>query len=62
MLPDFDMTDSDGRLCREITLPGGTFRMYQDTPYVWKQILKPGDKTIIETIEEAFVSGKISKK
>lgn len=47
---------------REITLPGGTFRMYDDRPYVWVQILKPGEKSVVEKIEEAFHNGQVSKK
>ena len=62
MLPNFDQTDSDGRTYREITLPGGTFRMYEDLPYVWNQILQPGEKSLVEKIEEAYASGQISKK
>ena len=46
---------------REITLPGGTFRMYDDRPYVWVQQLKPGEKNIIEKIAEAYSNGEISK-
>ncbi len=61
-LPDFDSTDSDGRKYREITLPGGTFRMYEDRPYVWTQILKPGEKSLVEKIEEAYANGEIKKK
>lgn len=60
-LPNFDSTDSDGRKYRETTLPGGTFRMYEDRPYVWSQILKPGDKSIIEQITDAYCSGDLKK-
>lgn len=60
-LPNFDSTDSDGRKYREITLPGGTFRMYEDRPYTWTQILKPGDKSIMQQIEEAYMSGGLKK-
>ena len=37
---------------KEITLPGGTFRMYDDRPYVWVQILQPGEKSLVEKIHE----------
>lgn len=60
-LPNFDSTDSDGRKYREITLPGGTFRMYEDRPYIWTQILKSGDKSIMQQIEEAYMSGGLKK-
>lgn len=60
-LPNFDITDSDGRKYRETTLPGGTFRMYEDRPYVWTQILKPGDKSIIDQIVDAYCSGALKK-
>ena len=46
---------------REITLPGGTFRMYDDRPYVWVQVLQPGEKNIVEKIMEAYGNGEISK-
>ena len=46
---------------REVTLPGGTFRMYDDRPYVWVQILQPGEKSLVEKIAEAYNSGNISK-
>ena len=46
---------------REVTLPGGTFRMYDDRPYVWVQILQPGEKSLVEKIEEAYESGNASK-
>lgn len=46
---------------REITLPGGTFRMYDDRPNVWIQQLKPGEKTIVERIADQFAAGAISK-
>ena len=46
---------------KEVTLPGGTFRMYDDRPYVWVQQLKPGEKSLVEKIEESFENGEISK-
>ena len=46
---------------KEITLPGGTFRMYDDRPNVWVQILQPGEKSVAEKIEDAFSAGNISK-
>ena len=46
---------------KEITLPGGTFRMYDDRPFVWVQVLKPGEKSLVEKIEEAFENGEIKK-
>jgi len=34
----YSLTDTDGRAYQEITMPTGiTFRMYEDTPYVWTQ-------------------------
>lgn len=47
---------------KEITLPGGTFRMYDDRPNVWVQILQPGEKSLIEKIADSFANGEISKK
>lgn len=47
---------------KEITVPGGTFRMYDDRPNVWIQILQPGEKSVVEKIEDAFAAGQISKK
>lgn len=47
---------------KEITLPGGTFRMYDDRPNVWVQVLSPGEKSVIEKIEDAFNNGQVSKK
>lgn len=47
---------------KEITLPGGTFRMYDDRPYVWVQQLKPGEKSVVQKIEDAYYAGEISKK
>lgn len=46
---------------KEITLPGGTFRMYDDRPNVWVQVLQEGEKSLIEKIEDAFNNGKINK-
>ena len=43
----------------EFTLPGGTFRCYKDRPYVWIQVLKPGEKSIVEKIEDAYASGQL---
>ena len=53
---------SDSVNYREITLPGGTFRMYDDRPYVWVQQLEPGEKSVVERINDAFNAGQISKK
>lgn len=46
---------------REITLPGGTFRMYDDRPYVWVQVLQEGEKSVVEKIEDAYNNGQIKK-
>ena len=46
---------------REITLPGGTFRMYDDRPYVWVQVLQEGEKSLVEKIEDAYASGNLKK-
>ena len=46
---------------KEITLPGGTFRMYDDRPNVWVQVLQPGEKSLVEKIAEAYGNGEISK-
>ena len=46
---------------REITLPGGTFRMYDDRPNVWVQVLQPGEKSLVEKIAEAYNNGEVSK-
>ena len=46
---------------REITLPGGTFRMYDDRPNIWVQILQEGEKNVVEKIIDAFNAGAISK-
>ena len=35
--------------------------MYEDRPNVWVQILKPGEKSVIEKIEDAFNAGQIKK-
>ncbi len=53
---------SDSVNYKEITLPGGTFRMYDDRPYVWVQVLQPGEKTVVEKIEDAFSTGEFKKK
>lgn len=62
MLPEFNQTDTDGRKYREIELPGGLFRMFEDTPYVWNQILREGEKSLVEKISESFSNGEIGKK
>lgn len=36
---------------REVTLPLGTFRMYDDLPFVWHQVYEEGKPSIIEAIE-----------
>jgi hypothetical protein len=33
----FPLTDVDGRKYRQIDFAKGKFRMYEDTPYIWKQ-------------------------
>jgi hypothetical protein len=36
---DYSLQDTESRAYREITMPTGiTFRMYEDTPYVWTQV------------------------
>lgn len=52
------MTNSEVNY-REITLPGGTFRMYDDRPNVWVQVLQEGEKNIIEKIVDAYVQGNL---
>lgn len=56
-LPNFNLTDTDGRMYHEIVLPGGTFRMYEDTPYQWQQQLQPGEKSLQQRIVDAYESG-----
>ena len=46
---------------QEVTLPGGTFRMYNDRPNVWTQVLRPGEKNVVEKIADAFNAGEINK-
>ena len=46
---------------KEITLPGGTFRMYDDRPYVWVQQLQPSEKNVAEKIMDAYNNGEVSK-
>lgn len=58
-LPNFDRVDSDGRSFCEISLPGGTFRMFEDQPYQWRQVLKPGEMSLFEKIDEAYASGNL---
>lgn len=53
---------SDSINYREIKLPGGTFRMYDDRPNVWVQQLRPGEKTLVEQIEDAYASGAMKAK
>lgn len=53
---------SDSANYKEVTLPGGTFRMYEDRPFVWVQVLQEGEKSVVEKIEDAFAAGQISKK
>lgn len=37
-MTEYPHTTPEGRAYREITMPTGiTFRMYEDTPYVWAQ-------------------------
>jgi len=60
-LPNFDKTDSDGRKFREITLPAGTFKMFEDRPFVWTQDLQPGELNVAEKIAKADAEGLIGK-
>lgn len=53
---------SDSVDYREIKLPGGTFRMYDDRPNVWVQQLLPGEKTVIEKINIAYERGEFKGK
>lgn len=55
------MTQTSNTPYKEITLPGGTFRMYDDQPNVWVQVLQPDEKSIVEKIEDAFMAGEIKK-
>jgi hypothetical protein len=62
VLPNFDQTDESGRKYRQISLPGGTFRMYEDTPFVWNQIFTyEGEKSILQRIDEAFANNSTKK-
>lgn len=54
----YDMKDETGRAYREMVLPAGTFRQYEDTPFVWKQTT---GKCLFERIYEAFEAGEIKK-
>lgn len=47
---------------KEISLPGGTFRMYDERPNVWGQVLQEGEKSVVEKIEDAFAAGEFDKK
>jgi hypothetical protein len=58
-LPNFDSTDSDGRKYREVVLPGGTFRMYEDRPYVWTEVREPGQPHWFRKVEELFERGEL---
>lgn len=58
-LPNFDRTDSDGRSFREVVLPGGTFRMYEDRPYVWTEVREPGQPSWFQPVEDAFNRGEM---
>lgn len=53
---------SDSPNYKEITLPAGTFRMYDERPNVWIQQLQSGEKSVVEKIDDAFNAGQISKK
>lgn len=53
---------SDSVNYKEVTLPGGTFRMYDDRPNVWVQVLQEGEKSVVQKIEDAFNAGQVSKK
>ena len=35
--------------------------MYEDRPNVWVQILQPGEKSLVERIEDAYNNGQIKK-
>lgn len=43
---------------REVTLPGGTFRMYDDRPYVWVQVLQDGEKSLVEKSKKPTPAAK----
>jgi hypothetical protein len=46
---------------KEITLPGGIFRQYEDRPNVWVQVLEEGEKSLVDKIVDAFESGRVKK-
>ena len=58
-LPNFDRTDSDGRFFREVVLPGGTFRMYEDRPYVWTEVREPDQPHWFAKVEASFMRGEM---
>ena len=35
--------------------------MYEDRPNVWVQILQPGEKSLVQKIEDAYMAGEIKK-
>lgn len=57
----YPLTDSDGRAYQEITMVTGiTFRMYEDDPYIWKQIT-PGENWF-EPVMRAWERGEMKEK
>lgn len=58
----FNLTDDNGRAYCEITLPGGRFIAYEDNPHVYTQVLREGEKSVVETIMDTFNSGALKQK
>jgi hypothetical protein len=60
---DFVQTDTDGRRYRDIVLPGGTFRMYEDEPYTARQVKQsPDDPDWFQPVYDAWERGEMRTK
>jgi len=62
-MTEYPHTDSDGRRYRDITLPGGTFRTYEDDPFTARQVKQsPDEPDWIQPLYDAWARGDMRSK
>jgi len=60
---EFDQTDADGKRYRDIVLPGGTFRTYEDDPYTARQVKQsPDEPDWFQPVLDAWARGDMRTK
>jgi hypothetical protein len=62
-MTEYPNIDENGRRYYDITLPGGTFRTYEDDPYTaWQVKQSPDDSDWIQPLYDAWERGDMKVK